>query len=129
MIERFGKRIGVSLACAMWLALSAPQIATAQEEEPVPAVYAVYFQCEPAKTARASEIILDSWGPIVQARIDAGQLLAWGSLSHHTGGSWSTTCGRGHSAPIRPTSSRRRDRALACPPTGCAMRAGKVWRI
>jgi hypothetical protein len=89
MVDRIGRRIGAGLACALWLALSVPQTAIAQDEEPAPVVYGVYFQCEPAAAARASEIILDSWGPIVQAHIDAGQLLAWGSLTHHTGGPWS----------------------------------------
>jgi hypothetical protein len=40
-------------------------------------------------SARASEIMRDSWGPIAQAHVDAGHLTAWGSLTHHTGGEWS----------------------------------------
>lgn len=79
----------IALACAGLLAVSVPQQASAQDDEPTPVVYATYFQCEPGSSARASEIIRDSWGPIAQAHIDAGTLRAWGSLTHHTGGAWS----------------------------------------
>ena len=86
MIDR---RFAVSLASLLLLVASVPQGAVAQEDEPEPVIYGVYMQCEPSEAARASELILESWGPVVQARVDAGDLAAWGSLTHHTGGSWS----------------------------------------
>ena len=89
MFATLGRRITAGFVCALWLALSVPQTASAQDEEPSPAVYGVYLTCEPAASARVSEILDQSWGPIVQAHIDAGKLLAWGSLTHHTGGHWS----------------------------------------
>jgi hypothetical protein len=83
------RHIPVAFACALLLAASVPQAAVAQDDEPKPFVYGTYFQCDPGSSARASEIIRDSWGPIAQARIDSGELTAWGSLTHHTGGEWS----------------------------------------
>ncbi len=79
----------VALACVLLLAASIPQTAAAQDDEPTPIIYATYFQCDPAQSQRASDILRDSWGPIAQARIDSGALTAWGSLTHHTGGEWS----------------------------------------
>jgi hypothetical protein len=79
----------VALVCVLLLASSIPRTAVAQEDEPTPIIYATYFQCDPAQSQRASEILRDSWGPIAQARIDSGALTAWGSLTHHTGGEWS----------------------------------------
>lgn len=82
------RHVPTSLAFALLLAVM-PQAAVAQDEEPTPIVYGTYFQCEPGMGSVASAIITDSWGPIAQAQIDAGNLLAWGSLTHHTGGEWS----------------------------------------
>lgn len=82
------RRFSVALVCALMLAASVPQSAQAQDEEPTPMVYGVYLQCEQSQLTRASEIIRDSWGPIVQSRIDSGALTAWGSLVHHSGGAW-----------------------------------------
>jgi hypothetical protein len=79
----------VAIVCTLLLAASVPQTVFAQDDEPTPLVYGTYFQCDPAQSARASEIIRDSWGPIAQAHIDAGDLSAWGSLTHNTGGEWS----------------------------------------
>ena len=81
--------VSVAIVCTLLLAASIPQQAVAQDDEPTPIVYGTYFQCEPGSSARASEIIRDSWGPIAQARIESGDLTAWGSLTHHTGGEWS----------------------------------------
>jgi hypothetical protein len=86
MIDR---RCPVALVSALLLAASVPSLAAAQEDDPQPIVYGVYLTCEPAETARASELILESWAPIMQARVDAGDIRSWGSLTHHTGGSWS----------------------------------------
>lgn len=83
------RRSGVALVLTLVLAASIPATAAAQEEEPTPVVYAIYFECDLGSAARASEIIRDSWGPVVQSRIDSGELTAWGSLTHHTGGEWS----------------------------------------
>jgi hypothetical protein len=82
------RRFTAALACALVLPASVPQSAVAQDEDPTPIIYGTYFQCEPGSSARASEIIRDSWGPIAQSRIDSGALTAWGSLTHHTGGEW-----------------------------------------
>ena len=82
------RRLPVAILCALLLAASVPQFAMAQDDDPTPVVYATYFQCEPGMSARAGEIISDSWGPIAQSRVDSGALTAWGSLTHHTGGDW-----------------------------------------
>lgn len=79
----------VTFACALLMMAGAPHAALAQDDEPEPLIYGTYFQCDPGASGRAGEIIRDSWGPIAQARIDAGELAAWGSLTHHTGGAWS----------------------------------------
>jgi hypothetical protein len=82
------RRSCVTLALAVALAMSNPQTGSAQDD-PAPVVYASYMQCDPGSAARASEIIRDSWGPVVQARVASGEITAWGSLTHHTGGEWS----------------------------------------
>lgn len=79
----------VALACVLWLTAIIPTSAAAQEEEPTPMVYGAYFKCDLSPSAGVSEIIRDNWGPLAQARIDAGELTAWGSLVHGTGGAWS----------------------------------------
>lgn len=84
-----GRHLTVTLVCALMVAASSPRTGAAQDEEPTPMVYASYFQCEPGSAARASEIIRDSWGPLAEARVESGDLTAWGSLTHHTGGEWS----------------------------------------
>ncbi|MDP2471281.1 MAG: hypothetical protein Q8W46_10460 [Candidatus Palauibacterales bacterium] len=77
------------LACALCLAALIPTTAAAQEDEPTPMIYGAYFKCDLSPSAGVSEIIRDNWGPLVQAHIDAGDLTAWGSLVHGTGGAWS----------------------------------------
>lgn len=83
------RSFSAAFVCTLLLAAGAPQSAAAQDEEPTPIVYGVYLTCDASATERASEIIRDSWGPLAQARVDAGDLMAWGSATHHSGGSWS----------------------------------------
>lgn len=70
------------------LALLVPTAASAQEEDETAYVYASYYECGPGQS-EAVAMLQDGWGPIVQARMDAGDLSAWGLLRHDTGNEWS----------------------------------------
>ncbi|MDX1660742.1 MAG: hypothetical protein R3326_03035 [Gemmatimonadota bacterium] len=78
-----------SFFLAALLALSvawAPDTATAQDED-TRYIYAVYYECGP-NTAEAVATIRDDFGPIIQRKIDAGAMTAWGLYRHNTGNSW-----------------------------------------
>lgn len=50
-------------------------------------VYASYYEC--TDVPRAVEMLRDGWAPLIQARMDAGDVSAWGVLTHDTGNRWS----------------------------------------
>jgi hypothetical protein len=83
------RRLPVAIVCALMLAASVPGAAYGQDDEAPMIIYASYFTCDASQNARAGEIIRDTWAPVAQAHIDAGDLAAWGSIVHNTGGSWS----------------------------------------
>ncbi len=57
----------------------------AQEAQPV--AIAAYYQCDPAREARA-DTIMRTIGDIVARQVAAGHVTGWGWLSHQLGGTW-----------------------------------------
>jgi hypothetical protein len=66
------------------LALAAP--ALAQDDGPY--VYASYLECDPTALADLTAAMNDDFAPALDAHVAAGDLTAWGWISHHTGGYW-----------------------------------------
>jgi len=67
-------------------ALLVPLPALAQEEQP--AAMATYYYCSQAREARADTIVSEHIGPIYDQQLAAGNITAWGWLSHRIGGKW-----------------------------------------
>jgi hypothetical protein len=68
--------------------LLVPALASAQEQPQIFS-YATYFECDPARAARADALVRQTFGPMIDRHVDAKHLSAWGWLAHHTGGHWS----------------------------------------
>ncbi|UCG75676.1 MAG: hypothetical protein JSV95_13335 [Gemmatimonadota bacterium] len=80
-------RSRLTLASAL-AALLLPLTALAQEEEPDPGVFGMYFHCNQSKEARADTIIAEQFGPILDRHVAEGNINSWGWYAHHTGGHW-----------------------------------------
>ena len=61
--------------------------ALAQDEDAERYTYATYFHCDAALESRADSIMKRD-APILDGLVADGTILAWGWLSHHTGGDW-----------------------------------------
>lgn len=69
--------------------LASPAAALAQDANPV--VFAVYYECDQNREAFADQLQEHVFGPRLDARVESGDLLAWGWLSHRIGGDWRRT--------------------------------------
>lgn len=81
---------------------------TAQEDSAY--VYSSYYRCH-GSLRPAVATLRDDWGPIVQKRMDAGHVSAWGVLTHDTGNEWSMAIY--HVGPDRDALNTALDEALA----------------
>ena len=80
-------RLSLVLALGVLLTpLLLPQPASAQEEQP--ASMAAYFYCNQSRAARADTIVNEYFAPIYDKHLAAGNITAWGWLSHRIGGKW-----------------------------------------
>lgn len=61
--------------------------ALAQDEGAERFTYATYFHCDAALESRADSIMQRN-SSVLDGLVDDGTILAWGWLSHHTGGDW-----------------------------------------
>jgi len=77
------KSVGLALAGAALLFTS-----TLVAQDAPPIVFGQYYECNQGQEARADEIAMEVYGPIVQKHVDAGALSGWGWLSHVQGGAW-----------------------------------------
>jgi hypothetical protein len=75
------------LRCTIASALVLPTLAAAQQSSS-PFVYATYFQCDPAREARADALVREALAPILDQRLADKGLTAWGWLAHNFGGPW-----------------------------------------
>jgi len=66
--------------------LGAPATALAQDTNPV--IFAVYYECDQNREAFTDQLQENVFGPKLDARVESGDLLAWGWLSHRIGGDW-----------------------------------------
>lgn len=60
----------------------------AAQEPDTAFVYASYWRCG-GDFSDAVATIRDDWAPLMQRRVDAGDVAAWGLLTHDTGNDWS----------------------------------------
>ena len=79
---RIRRTIGVLLGLSL-----AAGGALAQEEDASRFTYATYFHCK-AGMEEAADALMERDAPIIDGLVDDGTILAWGWLSHHTGGDW-----------------------------------------
>jgi hypothetical protein len=84
---KMSKMVGVA---ALVIAVGAPAVAPAQEEENKPEtyIYATYFYCDTATQDKADELVAKSMAPVYDAAVADGTIKAWGWMRHHTGGKW-----------------------------------------
>ena len=66
--------------------LAAPAATLAQEANP--AIFAVYYECDQNREAFTDQLQRNVFGPRLDARVESGDLLSWGWLSHRIGGDW-----------------------------------------
>jgi hypothetical protein len=81
------RRLSLALVCGLALPAGLPTPTMAQDEA-TPLVYGVYLECNPAQGERASELVRETWAPLVESRIASGEMTAWGMITHRTGGNW-----------------------------------------
>ena len=61
--------------------------AYAQDDAPSRYTYATYFHCNASKED-AADTVMERDAPIIDKLVDDGTILAWGWISHNTGGDW-----------------------------------------
>ncbi len=61
--------------------------ALAQDEDAERYTYATYFHCDVGMEDKADDIMKRD-APILDGLVKDGKILAWGWMSHHTGGDW-----------------------------------------
>lgn len=66
--------------------LAAPAATFAQDASP--AIFAVYYECDQNREAFTDQLQRDVFGPLLDARVETGDLLSWGWLSHRIGADW-----------------------------------------
>ncbi len=71
---------------ALLTPLFLPSPASAQEDQP--AGFAAYYYCNQATEARADTIVAEHFAPMYDRHLEAGNITAWGWLSHRIGGKW-----------------------------------------
>ena len=63
-----------------------PSPASAQEDQP--SGFATYYYCNQATEARADTIMSEHYAAMYDKHLAAGNITAWGWLSHRIGGKW-----------------------------------------
>lgn len=64
-------------------------VAGAQEEEASPPfAYGTYSECDLNDQWLADKIVENAFAPAYNAAVEAGTIIGWGYLRHHTGGNW-----------------------------------------
>jgi len=68
--------------------LISPVTAVAQEAEPRAYLYAAYYVCDVANQLDMDRLVEEYEKPVFDQKVQDGDLMAWGYLSHSTGGKW-----------------------------------------
>lgn len=74
----------LSLALLLFCGASLAQ----DNDEAVGYVYSTYLICNTADLGVADEIAKYVFAPTYDAAVEAGEIIAWGWMAHHTGGTW-----------------------------------------
>jgi hypothetical protein len=70
-------------------AIAVPALVAAQDAAPPTLFsYATYFECDPAREARADALMREQFFPIFNRHVAAKRLIGWGWLAHNLGGHW-----------------------------------------
>lgn len=88
--------------------LVAPSATLAQDT--TPAVFGTYYECDQNREGFTDQLQEHVFGPRLDARVESGELLAWGWLSHRIGGDWRRA--EYMIAPDRATLLRVRDELI-----------------
>lgn len=84
---KYARRLATRMAPATAVMLLAiPTGLGAQEEGPY--VFATYYECDQDVEGFTDTLQEHVFGPPLDARIESGEVLAWGWLSHRIGGDW-----------------------------------------
>lgn len=78
------------LRYALAAAIMFPSFGSAQDPPQVFS-YATYFECDPAREARADALMRDLFFPVFDRHLAAKRLTGWGWLAHGLGGHWRRT--------------------------------------
>jgi hypothetical protein len=117
-------------------ALVLPTPISAQDSA-LPYIYGTYFECDPAREARADALMRDAFAPIYDQRLADKRLTAWGWLAHNLGGHWrrvSYVVAPSRAAVLEAQSSlvkdlgARRTKALAEFNAICPTHDDYIWR-
>lgn len=73
----------IGLVLSVW----APVLLAQDDEEPQRFTYATYFYCNNGMEAAADEFVKRN-AEVYDQMVEDGEMLAWGWMSHHTGGKW-----------------------------------------
>ena len=73
----------IGLALSVW----APALLAQEEEKPERFTYATYFYCNNGMEADADAYAKRN-AEVYDQMVEDGEMLAWGWMSHHTGGQW-----------------------------------------
>lgn len=80
-------KIRVSSLCGLAL-LCCGAAAMAQDDDATAYVYGTYLICNSADLGTADEITELVMAPAYDAAVESGDILSWGWMAHHTGGTW-----------------------------------------
>lgn len=76
----------LAAALCVAAALLLPSPATSQDSDPY--VFGTYYKCDQNREAFTDMLQENVFGPQLDRRVEAGDLLSWGWLSHRVGGDW-----------------------------------------
>ncbi len=102
--------------------LAVPATARAQDSDPY--VFATYYECDQNREAFTDQLEEHVFGERLDARVQAGDLLAWGWLAHRVGGDWRRA--EYMIAPDRTTLLRVRDEMIEQDASDAAMQQAQT---
>ena len=72
----------------LFIGVLSPAVILAQEAEPRAYLYAAYYYCDVASQTDMDRLVEEYEKPVFDQKVEDGDLMAWGYLSHSTGGKW-----------------------------------------
>ena len=71
-----------------FIGIVGPAVAFAQGAEPRAYLYAAYYACDVSSQMDMDRLVDAYEKPVFDQKVEDGELLSWGYLSHSTGGTW-----------------------------------------